>query len=429
MARLQEEGAWSSDLWKGLLRGWQNSVLKEEQWKEILTFLKAHAELYVFAYEISELLKEGITKPQTGFPSSCLSLAEDIAERLWTVCDEETADEELPDDSWFGSIMVVAAANIVEFWLYSLSRRQAEAGESWNDISKGYKDLFQRILDSESAASQTGSAILAGRLRFLFALDANWARERILPLLDWSIHPRRAQRAWQGFLTWGQCNEALLLDLLPLYEETFPHIRSKSAEFRKGFSKHLASIAVYSSSNSVAEAWLREFLKAVDAEDRKTWASIVGRHLTFLKEDAIRNVWDSWMSAYWDERITGVPVPLDEGELEEMVQWLAYLGPAFPAAVDKIRRSSPPSLEHPGLFYEALIENRYATRYPKALAKLLNHLLLEAHKPFWHCGEIEALFRDLAECSMEHDELEQICQELARLDCPNAENLSKILNS
>jgi hypothetical protein len=134
------------------------------------------------------------------------------------------------------------------------------------------------------------------------------------------------------------------------------------------------------------------------------------------------------MKRYWERRITGVPIPLEPGELEKMVEWSLYLGSLFPHAVEKICRRPTPSLENCAIYYQ-LAETDYATTYPEALTQLLRHLLPAEQRPFYERDYAEKLVRDLVESLAQTQDLEQLCDELARLGCPHATEIRELLRN
>jgi len=417
---LQEKEDWSSDVWGSVFRGWQEASLTENQWTEVLTLLADHTQLYGFAHPIADLLEKGMGKEQDGLPLSCLSLAERLANQLWDASAKEPREEEIESEDWLASAINHPGGKIAEFWLHALSKRRAEAREGWAGLPVRYKQYFEKVLSGESYTAQLGRVVLASQTHFLFALDADWTRENILPLLDWSRDQRRAQQAWHGFLAWGRWNEALLPELLPLYEQTFPKLSTELSIRHDQFCRHLASIAVYSSSNPMKDGWLRSFLLEADPESHKSWATNVGHQLRSLNEESIQDLWDRWMDDYWTQRNTGVPLPLSEDEKEVMVLWAIPLEPVFPAVVEKICAIPVPSLKHTTFLYDELAEKELAPRHPISLTRLLRHLLKNADEPFHHCREVEELVGSLMGAAAPHRELLLVCEDLARLGCPNA---------
>jgi hypothetical protein len=427
---LRARGAWDSDLWGAILRGWREGDLDDDQWAGVLHFLIEQPELYRFAHEISALLEEGAREDRDGrIPLSRLPLAETVAERLWaTLGDPPAGAEQNGNERWLGEAINQPGGKLTEFWLFALSRRRAEAGEEWYGLPEEYRRYLGAVLSGASCAAELGRVVLASQMLFLFSTDADWTRQNVLPLLDWSAEARKATQAWHGFLSWGSWSEALLPDLMPLYESTFPHAPELSQRLRRQFTRHLASIAVYGPDSPVEEGWLSRFLDAVEPEDRANWASDVGFILRQLEEDAIQGLWGKWLGEYWSLRNQGIPLPPDPEELERMIDWSPNLASVFPEAVERIRDSSPPPINHSRHLYRRLEQSGYASRYPEAVAKLLQHLLPYAPQPFSPCQQVAALFPVLVQSTgVPRPMLSRICDELARLGCQNAVELRSLL--
>jgi hypothetical protein len=422
---LQRKRAWDADIWGSLLRGWNNNTLTEPQWERVLTLLANHTQLYRFAHPIADLLENGLRKEQGKLPFSCLPLAERVAEQFWDECAKELP-KELESEDWLTRAINHPGGKITEFWIYALSKRRSEDGESWTGLPVEYNRYFNKVLSGESFAADLGRSVLAGFILFLFSVDAGWTRENILPLFDWSTNERRAQQAWDGYLVRGRCNEALLPEFLPFFEQTFSRLSRELSYRRELLCKHLANIAIYSSINPLENGWLGRFLSVVELQDRKTWAAEVRHQLRALKGDFTRDLWNRWLDKYWSQRITGIPVRLSDEEMEKMVLWAVELGPVFAAAVEKVCLSPAPSLEHTFL-YDELVEKEFAASQPIATTDLLLHLLPNAHEPFYHCEKVEQLVRNMAGSSAPRDRLLQVCNHLARLGCPNASQLRELV--
>lgn len=150
-----------------------------------------------------------------------------------------------------------------------------------------------------------------------------------------------------------------------------------------------------------------------------------GPDMLLLESGCQVPVMDRWMNKYWEERITGVPIPLSQDEIEEMVYWATELGPVFSDVVDKICASDPPKLENTHV-YRDFQGKDFATKHPTPLTRLLVHLLPNAAEPFWQCKELEELVRTLIQTTAPRGQLLQVCNELARLGCTNASELGKI---
>ena len=152
-----------------------------------------------------------------------------------------------------------------------------------------------------------------------------------------------------------------------------------------------------------------------------------------MQEDSIKKLWNEWLKTYWEERNIGRPISLESDELKEMINWLIYLKPVFNEAVDLLCES-PISTDNNFLnshfVYQLEEDKDYFTLYPEALTKLLLHLLKNiSPNQIFYFNDIEKIFRQLINTEASRIELRKICDELSRLNCPNALELNQLLNN
>lgn len=128
------------------------------------------------------------------------------------------------------------------------------------------------------------------------------------------------------------------------------------------------------------------------------------------------------MSGYWSQRNTGDPQPLSEEEKEQMLSWIIPLEPVFPEVVEKICAISAPDPEYTG-FYHNLIKNKFAEKYPTELARLLQHLLLNACQNFHHCETVKEMVQTLMSSNAPQQELRAVGNKLTQLGCQGVSDL------
>ena len=175
-----------------------------------------------------------------------------------------------------------------------------------------HQNFLTSVVTGHSYAAAVGRVLIASQTYFLFSTDRGWTLRYVLPLFSFSKDHLTAIQAWHGFLGWGSWTEALLPDLMPRFEETFPKLHTEfGSEQRESFCGFLAGIACRSSINPITDGWLNRFLLAVTEEERSMWASSVYRTLSGMKEAAVESAWSNWIESYWQNRIDGVPVPLE----------------------------------------------------------------------------------------------------------------------
>jgi len=403
------------DLWKQVARGWEEASLTEQEFVQIVDFFREFTLLDQLTPEIIDLINHKVTDDQIKWSTSTLVLIDRVTQILWQKLPQQEPDS--PVDDWLGFAINHPAGRLTEIWLHLLSRRIREAQNQETDIFSDFQERFETILSADNLSGRLGRVILTSRLHFLHSLKPHWTEEKVFVLFDWSKDSSRAKQAWSGFLVWGKWSPNMLPNLLPLYRMTFNDFENKlTSELRKDFCRHLASIALFGVPDPIREGWLWEFLRTIDSDSRKIWASAIGSQLDSVEEETAKNIWNRWLREYWASRNTGVPVPLTSDELEEMIGWCTRFALVFDEVVEKICANAAPSLHNTRLYYD-LKNEKLIQVHPNAMIKLLLHMLAKAATPFWQCEDAVVILKGLAKTSAPRTELVKICDELARLGC------------
>ncbi|PYV52523.1 MAG: hypothetical protein DMG92_00745 [Acidobacteria bacterium] len=163
-----------------------------------------------------------------------------------------------------------------------------------------------------------------------------------------------------------------------------------------------------SSINPITDGWLNRFLLAVTEEERSMWASSVYRTLSGMKEAAVESAWSNWIESYWQNRIDGVPVPLERPETGEMLHWCLLFKASFPNAADKMYRSPIPRLEHSFLHHD-LSGSDLPQRHPVAVAHFVNYLLRNSLIPAYHFEPVANIITKIRPFVEARNELLEIC--------------------
>jgi hypothetical protein len=420
---VQNESA--SDLWESVIRGWNETNLSEESWEYVLSILNDERLTEHHSHYISDLLKRGAEKEEAGIPLTLFGKADSLAQKVWATLQGE-GDKETKD--WLQRAINHPGGKLAMFWLHSLFRLRKETDQKEEGLPQPYRMHFETIVFENKEAATLGRVVLASQLAFLFSVDHDWAKENIIPLLDWDRDIQKAQQAWDGWLSWGHLTEPLLTEIIPLYKKSFLHISSELQADRDRFVQWVVNISIFWMDDPLTNGWVPDFLKAVEEEDRVSFASHVGNHLMRMKSDTLRGLWQRWLKRYWEGRNQGTPVPLTNDEHKNMVEWVGELEPVFPEAVEAICQSRVPPLEHSSLFWRlGKEETEIATRYPEDLARLLVHLTAGLQIPRYFCGELEKLTEKIINAGAPATILRRLCDNLAAIGCFRAGELSSMI--
>jgi SIR2-like domain/Domain of unknown function (DUF4020) len=434
---LHERSDWASLLWKDLLSGWQQATLNEFQWKKIFNLLISHGEITEITRQLANLLDNSLEKITGALPPDIEDIAQQLSVRVWNRCDES---EETPSgdiDDYYIKATNHPAGKITLFWLRLIARQREHLGQKWTGLLPEIAECLDKVCLGSSWAAQLSRVILVSQLIFLFGADEVWTRSTVLPLLSWQEDKLRARQAWHAFLHQTHWNDALFPNLLPLFEQAFSHtddIRNKG--LRSRFSEVLAYIALYETdeaTNPIDQGWLKHFVKTVPSQDRRNWAFHIANHLKIkkLSAEAVVEAWNRWMREYWQQRVRGIPRPLDDNEYAEMLKWLVPLEKVIlvqeilPLIENDTQSHTMASFWYTFLDVRPRPENM--EEWSKLILYLLKHSTSTEFSNFC-CNKMDSLITYLKQEPKTIETLRQVCDELGRLGCSNAGELRQSLD-
>ena len=394
---LTDSQRWETDIWPALMRAW-SVELDVDLHRQVLALI-SNEELYVqHPRPVSDLLCSLVRNDGPTYSAELLPEVNRLARETWDYVAQIPL--QVRPGNWFVQAVNHPAGVLTQFWLNSLEVSLKQQNSQIGSLAFDYDVALTRITKEDSLAGQLGKATLARQLAFLFAADEEWTGRHLLPLFTCeSIAVRQA--VWHGFL-YGRPNPQVaevmkspFLSTLPLIQELF----SEDSDLRGQFISFFASMAVYFVEDPLDD-WIPEFFRNVEPEDKERLAWAVGDILASV-EDARRWVWwDRWIRRYWENRLQGVPLPLEPVEVKAMIGWLPKMSALFPEAIDLALKMQPTPLKNSFIIHQ-LYRGNWWSMYPEATAKLVIWIAdTESPTSTWHEGEEligELLKSDLAE--------------------------------
>lgn len=419
-AALKTRSALNTPLGESLISGWSRSRLSEGDWANVLSILNSEQGLLEHKEAIADFLFKGVDIPDGNLPYSLLSEGEALSEKVWDLLERHSAEDDDDVDypspvDWRYKASISPGGHVVNFWIYSLSKRRSEGKEEWLSLPENYRSFFARVLDGNSAAAERGRILLAVQFRFLHSNDADWSTLRLLPLFDWSLSERQAELAWNGFLHGANWDEAVCKKLLPLMTPLFPLLSSRLSGLCEMITDQLAGLFVHYGSDLLLEGRLNHFLVSVQEKDRVRFASMVSYYLRSISDEAKRARWEAWIGGYWRQRVQGIPRQLSAQELEKMILWAVELEPVFDSVVDVIRASPAPDLSD-GFVYHRIKDIGLSRSHSQAVANLLEHLSGAATGGSLEHTRVPEILDDLMDANVSPNQLRQIAGALLRLE-------------
>ena len=326
---------WESNLWPTLIYAWRETELDENQGRAVLNLLK-NANLHQkygreVAFMLYDLVKDG------GIPcaSELLPQANKIAAALWVNLDPNRPYEERSD--WLISAINHPAGTLAQFWLESLFLWRKHQDPAPDQLDGEYLTALSKIVKDRTIAGRLGKSVLAGYFASLLEIDENWTKENLLPLFFRKNHSDTDdyKAIWDGFLTRRRLTPFVAELLSEAFLDAVQHInRDLSGQKRRNrFITYYTIVLVYFALDAI-EQWIPEFFTHSDADARHTFANEIGHRLHHMNETQQQEQWNRWLKPYWQDRLDGVPKPLESDEIKRMMDWLPHLKGVFPDAVD-----------------------------------------------------------------------------------------------
>jgi hypothetical protein len=201
-----DEASWPVTAWQELLKVLPHPFRGKDIWRRICAALVQAKDLTELAGEISFLVREA-SKVAEEADEACLF---DVWDRIvQPILGRET---EVSDDVLFQALNAPAGA-LAECIVNRLALRNPNRS---GDVPTSIWTRLETLAKSRGGSPTVAHTILASQMSRFFALDRDWVRENLIPLIDWKLNPNAAA-VWKGFL-WQFSVPA---DLWPLIKTNF----------------------------------------------------------------------------------------------------------------------------------------------------------------------------------------------------------------
>ena len=318
-------------VWSSIAQAIQEASRTDNDWREILSLLRAAAGFgagYEFAIRI---LEQGINADRDPVPQTLFEEADILADKLTPMLMQSTTKVELGDD-WISTAINHPAG---WHWRYWIGR-----GMKWRNMQTGEHSLPElvsknlRMLLQENWAGASIARILCGnQIVLLDYLDSNFARTAGLPLFSWSRNAESALQTWSGFLAGGRWSVALKDFILEDFVETIQRWESLPEASQRELGRHLATLAVLVLQNPLENGILSRCIMPLSDDVLEGFATAVSQILRDMKPEGAQAVWNRWLLEYLDKRSLGQPKPWTPGEVQQIPFWVLHAGSLFPDAV------------------------------------------------------------------------------------------------
>lgn len=372
-SELCDKNNWDSDLWGSLITVWQEWPADEDVCKTTISWL-ARTELYkAHSYKISGAIFSLVKDGGKDCALTVLSDVNSIAKCLWenAVVDSKKYSES--NNDWLQFAINETPGVLAEYWYCSLNIWWKAQDVKPDNIPIEYSGILESLINEESPAGGIALCLFASQLSYFLFIDEDWTKKNILPWFDHDKDSLRMQQCWDGFLTWGTLNQRVFDSLRDFFIKATNQLKSKKINQRDRFSELYAVMVVFYEDEPQKEL-LQVFFKNSEPTDRHNLAIYIEHMISGLSEEQQKEQWNKWLKDYWQKRLQGIPLPLDDSEIKEMLEWLTQLTAVFPEAVELAIQMRKAKFDHVSIGY-SLREGELVDRYPNDVAKILIYIL------------------------------------------------------
>ncbi len=372
---------WNSSLWSGLLRAWSEIDLVESDQQAILDLLANDRLLSKFQYEIAYLLRYFVKGGNKQLACKFLFKTDSIANKLWLYFDHSEPSEE--KQNWINAAINHPAGILAEYWSISISLWRKSQDPLPKTLDNEHRNVLNEIVSQQSLAGSLGKSVLASQFAFFLAVDYQWTLEKLQPLFGEPENIIDFQSTWDGFLTLSRLTPDVAATMEDSFLNAIKQLNTILRHRKKRFIEYFTVILAYYAKNPI-QVWIPALFENDDTETRKFFTLNIKRQLHKMSEPQQKEWWDRWLKQYWKNRLQSVPAPLDDGEIETMLDWLPHLTSVFSEAIELAIQMPKAQLQQSLIIYQ-LTKSDLITTFPTESAKLVLYFGdLRTHSLFWH---------------------------------------------
>jgi hypothetical protein len=438
---------WGEHLWGNLLKGIDSPSHSEDEMRSVLELSLLNIIEIPRTDDVLRVLASVFERATKHPPAAKQLIAErrehlqefvEILQRQFLHSPSIEIEWLQPDSGtdWLGYAINHPGGDAALGLIHLLDSVEPDAPEADEARNWAFEQLKECLAHTGTAFEVAARVSMFWQFGYMYSRDFEWAKDNLLPLLDWS-NKKVAQQSWHGLLGWSSYTEPLVRELLPYYEGTFDHIqdlghRRGLNDWPEVFCSRIALFAVHGPVHPLdGRGWLFEFVRKASAEHLREFAVQIGQRLSGLDTSGVELIWEKWLHRYWQNRINGIPRGIEADEVWPMLEWFPDLLPVADEALACIRESpSAPVPQHTSLFY-GLAREVDVEANPEAVAEFILLSLCDQRSfiESWRCSDLVSLAERLAVAlAAERREvwLGQLATRLYELQCIDAERADQL---
>ena len=364
---LSMKAEWRSDLWRGLIQGWAEVGLYENQYRKVFNMLLKPELQSSHTYEISDALWKIVRDEEKSNVVSVLNELNQVAISLWSNLDKEEVVGLIRDK--FTTAINYPAGKIAQYWLSASSVWRKSQDVEPDALDDVYRTNMLAIVEESGIAAEYGKTVFAFGFPYLLYIDENWTKEHLLSLFN----PKNPDFAsvWDGFMYARPLNPQTAELMSEKILQAVQEIDGELSNIRDRFVSLYSSMILYYVDDPL-ERWIPELFNHANVSDMRSFAIKIGSYLRNEDNSRQLDCWNRWLKEYWLGRLDNVPKALESVEVGAMLHWVPHLKDLFDEAVDIATQMDVGKLEH--ALIRDLVPEWAIEKHPVSSARFIIYL-------------------------------------------------------
>ncbi len=339
LAQVSDESR-RADMLRAIVAGWTNADLGSAALMAVQRTSTLVSDARA-ADQVGRFLFEQMRERVDDVDDESLKHMRTLAQTLWSahgstfrhaVGAEVMSTAPLYLNSWPGSLAL--------YWLIEIDRRWRQNREDWAGLNEEEQESVMQLLAGPPHALDATRPAFASQLFFLFTADADFTSSHVLPLFN---DADSAALVWHAFLHYPRSDDRLLAaGLLEAMVAEWDRLESlRDGTIQQQFLGVVVSVVSFAGITSEERQQLLD--KSVLSEGGDYAERFAETTVRFIRDHQVDGVviWDRWLSAHLQNRLTGIPRIAKPEELARWADLIPYLGTAIPTGISMFGQSPP----------------------------------------------------------------------------------------
>lgn len=305
-----------------------------------------------------------------------------------------TEEPSIQGHGWLDRAINHPAGHATSAWFRVATTRDWQGDQFLLTLDDDEKARWNRVIQDDTVAGECSRPVLGMWLERLSQGDFPWCTERIFPAFDPEEDTKKASQLWDGRLMQNSWSWTTLEGLQPYLDRFFQRSRELVPDRARQLGGWVSLLATSPATSGLTLVQLQTFIQHAALDAREAFAEAVPSQLGKLGAEERRDLWQAFLSKYWADRRTNMPLPLDPREVRAMIEWIPALPEVASEALSALRGSPGKGFQHAGsLLWHWKHDDSWVREHPTEAVGLVAFLVERRAIDHWLTKEAVSVIK------------------------------------